>query len=304
MRLGPWLTAAICSGLRGLRTLTPAFPLVFVAALSFCRPAATRSLPDTRVDGVDALRRAYQLAYNRGDTVALRELYESDAVRMAYDAPEQRGRASILQAYAIAFARRRDPPQLLLEPNARDAYGPTVIERGKYVETFSQSGRETVERGKYAAGLRQGTDGRWRYSWSIFNRDAAPLTSARSAIAVLGSTGLDSVRWQSWGAGLEAAFLQGDPSVADKSYTIALRLQPGRWIAPHYHPHEVSVFVVSGGFLYGHGAAFDTTTVTRLPAGTLAVVAAEHVHFEGAREPTVVLMYGVGPLKTMPSARP
>ena len=108
----------------------------------------------------------------------------------------------------------------------------------------------------------------------------------------------------SWGPGLDAVLLDGDPAIPDKPYTVALRIADGRWIRPHWHPKAKQILVVSGALRVGHGAVFDTTHVETLPAGSYLNMPGEHRHFEGARGATIVIFSGIGPLTTNPATPP
>lgn len=126
--------------------------------------------------GITELRAAYVRAYDAGDASAMEDLYAADAVRMPYDAPEQDGRDAVLVYYRRAFSSRRLQPTLRLIAHAVETRGEIVMERGAYVEVLTppSGGSSRTERGKYVTLARRGEDGRWRYVWSIFNRDAAP----------------------------------------------------------------------------------------------------------------------------------
>jgi ketosteroid isomerase-like protein/mannose-6-phosphate isomerase-like protein (cupin superfamily) len=251
-------------------------------------------------DSLDVLREEFIRGYNTGNIAALERLYVNDAARMVYDVPAQRGRAEIVEALRRSFSGRRADVQLALLPEEVHLVGDMAMERGSYHEVWKplSGGSPYIETGKYVTLARR--DDGWKYAWSIFNRDSAPprraLPPARPG--ALSGRSVSPARWEPWGVGLEMAVLDGDPSVADRAYTIALRLAPGRWIRPHWHPRAKQVYVVSGTLLFGHGPAFDTASSTALQPGTIAVVPAEHPHFEGAQGETVILLSGIGPLQT------
>lgn len=122
---------------------------------------------------VAALREAYLKAYNDGDADAMDVLYVDDAVRMPYDAPAQVGRATIVAGYRATFAARRMVPTLRFVVEGSLATGAQVVERGRYHEEMvpKSGGAHLVEEGKYVTVMARGRDGRWRFVWSIFNRD-------------------------------------------------------------------------------------------------------------------------------------
>jgi ketosteroid isomerase-like protein len=277
---------------------------IFAIAASLLAIAARADGQERTVrDSLDVLRDAFIAGYNAGNVAALERLYVNDAVRMVCDVPAQRGRSEIVEALRRSFSGRRADVQLALQADEVHVAGDMAMERGSYHEVWKplSGGSPHTETGKYVTLARR--DAGWRYVWSIFNRDSVPPQRARAptpsaAVGALTGATVSPAHWQSWGAGLEMAVLDGDPSVPDRSYTIALRLAPGRWIRPHWHPLAKQVYVVSGTLLFGHGQAFDTASTTALQPGTIAVVPGEHPHFEGARGETVILLSGIGPLAT------
>ena len=106
-----------------------------------------------------------------------------------------------------------------------------------------------------------------------------------------------TAEWKPSGRGLESAVILGNPE-AKGAYTIAFRLAPGAWIPPHTHPAAKQVTILSGELLMGFGQALDSTRASGLGAGRLMVVPPNTAHFEGARQRTVVLFSGEGPLVT------
>lgn len=115
---------------------------------------------------------------------------------------------------------------------------------------------------------------------------------------------LKDVPWRPSGPGREFAILDGDPSLPGQPFTMLLRLADGAWIQPHTHNIAKRILVVSGTLRVGHGAVLDSTNVQPLNAGGFILIPAEHAHFEGARGPTIVAMYGVGPFRTTFLPRP
>jgi quercetin dioxygenase-like cupin family protein len=95
-------------------------------------------------------------------------------------------------------------------------------------------------------------------------------------------------------AGAEFAVLQGDPG-SNAPFTIRLRLPDGYRIAPHTHPTDENVTVISGNFQVGMGTAFRTDSMLTLPPGSFVTAPAGHAHFAQARGGTVVQVTAVGP---------
>ena len=95
-------------------------------------------------------------------------------------------------------------------------------------------------------------------------------------------------------AGAEMAVLQGDPRNAG-GYTVRLRMPDGYKIAPHTHPTDENVTVISGTFRVGMGTTFDKKSTMVLKAGGFVTAPANEAHYASAEGPTVVQVHGLGP---------
>ena len=95
--------------------------------------------------------------------------------------------------------------------------------------------------------------------------------------------------------GAMAAVLEGDPT-KEGPFTMRLRLPANYRIAPHWHPADEHVTVLSGSFSMGTGDKFDPAKATQLSPGGFAVMPAEfrHFAFTGDKE-TVIQLHGMGP---------
>jgi len=104
-----------------------------------------------------------------------------------------------------------------------------------------------------------------------------------------------------WGAappvlpkGAQFAVVSGDPGSAGP-YTIRLKLPAGYRIAPHWHPTDENVTVISGTFSLGMGDAFDAKSMKTLPAGGYALLPAEMRHYAWTKAGATVQVHGMGP---------
>jgi len=95
-------------------------------------------------------------------------------------------------------------------------------------------------------------------------------------------------------AGAKMAVLQGDPSQAGM-FTVRLDLPAGYRVAPHYHPTDEYLTVISGTFLVGMGDSLDVGRATVMPAGGFGTVAANMHHYAITRGRTVVQVQAMGP---------
>jgi hypothetical protein len=94
--------------------------------------------------------------------------------------------------------------------------------------------------------------------------------------------------------GAELVVLSGDPGKAGP-FAIRLRFPAGYKIAPHWHPTDEHVTVISGIFSMGMGEKFDASTTQDLPSGGYAVMPAQMRHFAWTKHGAVVQVHGVGP---------
>jgi quercetin dioxygenase-like cupin family protein len=97
-----------------------------------------------------------------------------------------------------------------------------------------------------------------------------------------------------------AAFLTGSQAAAGL-YTIRVRIAPGGSIAPHSHPDDRILTVVSGEVLYGFGPTADPTAAKLYRAGDVFVVPANAPHFAFAPEAEAIYQEaGMGPSGFIP----
>ena len=94
--------------------------------------------------------------------------------------------------------------------------------------------------------------------------------------------------------GAKFTVLQGDPGKTGV-YAVRLDLPDGYRIAPHYHPTDEHITVISGTFLVGMGDSLDVAKTTALPAGGFITAPASMHHYAVARGRTVVQVHGMGP---------
>ena len=94
--------------------------------------------------------------------------------------------------------------------------------------------------------------------------------------------------------GATMAVLAGDPG-ASGPFTVRARMPAGYKVAPHFHPTDENITVLSGVFALGMGDKFEEATMKALPVGGYASMPAAMHHFAMARTPVVIQVHGVGP---------
>src|ERR1043166_4013306 len=111
-------------------------------------------------------------------------------------------------------------------------------------------------------------------------------------------SGPPALKWGSappvFPAGAKMAVLQGDPSKPEL-FTVRLEFPAGYTIAPHFHPTDEHVTVISGTFLVGMGDKADFTQALTLPAGGFITAGANMHHYARAKGVTVVQVSAIGP---------
>jgi hypothetical protein len=94
--------------------------------------------------------------------------------------------------------------------------------------------------------------------------------------------------------GAKIAVVSGSPASAGP-FTIRLHLPAGYKVAPHWHPTDEFVTVLSGTFAMGMGEVYDESKLKDLSAGGHAAMPAEMRHFGLAKTTSVVQVHGMGP---------
>ena len=94
--------------------------------------------------------------------------------------------------------------------------------------------------------------------------------------------------------GAKMAVLAGDPSQAGL-FTVRLELPDGYRVAPHFHPTDEYLTVISGTFLLGMGDELSAAKATAMQPGGFGTVGANMHHYAIARGKTVVQVHSMGP---------
>ena len=94
--------------------------------------------------------------------------------------------------------------------------------------------------------------------------------------------------------GAELAVVSGNPGAAGP-FVIRLKVPAGYKIAPHWHPTDEHVTVISGTFALGMGEKFDAKAMKEMPAGSYGMLPAEMRHYAMAKTAAIVQVHGMGP---------
>lgn len=94
--------------------------------------------------------------------------------------------------------------------------------------------------------------------------------------------------------GAKLAVLSGNPAQAEP-FTVRLQMPNGYKIAPHTHPTDEHVTVMSGTFAAAMGKTWDDKALTDFAPGSYANMATGMPHYAMAKGVTVVQVHGMGP---------
>lgn len=94
--------------------------------------------------------------------------------------------------------------------------------------------------------------------------------------------------------GAKMAVLQGNPGQAGP-FTVRLKLPADYKIAPHWHPIDDSVTVISGTVYFGSGEKFNTAELKAYPAGSFWLTPAKSPHFVWSKNESIIQVQGIGP---------
>ena len=94
--------------------------------------------------------------------------------------------------------------------------------------------------------------------------------------------------------GVQLAVVSGNPG-ASGPFVIRLKIPAGQKIAPHWHPTDENVTVISGTVGFGMGEKFNQASLKNLSAGGYALMPAEMRHFAMAKTAVILQVHGTGP---------
>ncbi|MEX2123430.1 MAG: cupin domain-containing protein [Woeseia sp.] len=129
---------------------------------------------------------------------------------------------------------------------------------------------------------------------------AAILLFATLALASADDAGFiritpDELIWQELSPGLSVAIIEGDPA-EDGFYIMRAKFAPGILSAPHYHPNDRFVTVLSGTWWTGIGPVQDNDSVVPMRPGSYMKHPAHAAHYDGSMDEEVIVeIKGMGP---------
>lgn len=142
------------------------------------------------------------------------------------------------------------------------------------------------------------------------------LTAVTAAIAILNPGAIaaqddagfvrltpDDLVWHSRENGPDVAIVAGDPE-KEGFYVIRVRFAAGTSSAPHYHPNDRHVTVISGVWYTGTGSNVNWDETVPLYPGSYMLHPGGAVHYDGAMEEEVIVeIKGMGPAPSIPAGQ-
>lgn len=95
--------------------------------------------------------------------------------------------------------------------------------------------------------------------------------------------------------GAEAVVLDGDPFKEGGVYTLRLKMPDGYKIAPHWHPTDENVTVLSGTLGAGMGDKMETAGGQLIKAGGFVRMPKTVHHYAWTKGPTTIQVHGDAP---------
>lgn len=88
--------------------------------------------------------------------------------------------------------------------------------------------------------------------------------------------------------------LAGNPGAAGP-FVMRMKMPAGYKFAPHWHPTDENITVLSGTFSMGMGDTFDPDATKPLGPGGFALMPARMHHFGWTKDGATIQLHGIGP---------
>ena len=109
----------------------------------------------------------------------------------------------------------------------------------------------------------------------------------------------ESIKWNAAGNGTEFTVLSGSPNIEGAPFVLRIRFADQVRVAPHWHPVDEHITVITGTFYMGMGEKFNESAAKEMPAGSYGLMPKETRHFGWAKGTTIIQIHGVGPFRTI-----
>jgi len=158
--------------------------------------------------------------------------------------------------------------------------------------TYEAKVNGAPEKGKYVTIWKKQSGGDWKVKEDIFNADAGGSPTAHVMVEPA------SIKWggppPSLPPGSKIAVIAGDPSKAEP-FVLRAQVPAGYKIAPHWHPGDENLTVLSGTIALGMGETWDESKMKPVGTGGYAALPAQMRHYFISKTPATFQVHGTGP---------
>jgi ketosteroid isomerase-like protein len=157
--------------------------------------------------------------------------------------------------------------------------------------TYEMAMNGVTDKGKYVT-IWKKKDGPWMVSEDIFNSDMSAPPTSHVAVESAALTWGDNP--PSLPPGSKIAVVSGDPSKAGP-FVLRAQVPAGYKVAPHWHPGDENLTVLSGTIALGMGDTWDETKMQTTGAGGYVGLPALMHHYFLAKSAATFQVHGNGP---------
>jgi len=180
---------------------------------------------------------------------------------------------------------------LTFEPTKSDVS--TAGDVGYTSGTYKATTSGATEEGKYITVWKKQSNGDWKVMEDIFNSNSGDV-SATAHVMVEAA----SIKWgpppPSLPPGSKIAVIAGDPSKPGP-FVIRAQVPAGYKVAPHWHPGDENLTILSGTIALGMGETWDESKMQSVGAGGYAALPAQMRHYFLAKTAATFQVHGMGP---------
>jgi quercetin dioxygenase-like cupin family protein len=109
----------------------------------------------------------------------------------------------------------------------------------------------------------------------------------------------DNIKWTACSnalpPGAQCASIEGELTAPNVLFTYRVKFPANYKIAPHFHPADEHITVISGTFHLAPGRQFDQRATRAMTAGSFIVMPKGHAHFAWTDSETIVQVHAIGP---------
>lgn len=263
--------------------MTRYMSLVALVAAVGCASTVNIEQEQTALMEVD---RAWSQSVKDIDTFV--SYFASDATIYAPGMPAVTGADAIKKT----FAEMAGAPGFSLSFTPAKAVVAASGDIGYTSGTYEMAMSGASEQGKYVTVWKKEGDA-WKVTEDIFNADSTPQASSSHVMMAPGD-----LTWTDPPPGLppgsRLAVISGDPTQA-QPFVIRAQVPAGYRVAPHWHPGDENLTILSGTVALGMGEQFDESAMTSIGPGGYAALPADMRHYFLAKSAATFQVHGMGP---------